>query len=648
MYLFAFLLFHSTQAQHQQRLNGAFSILPLLDSCNVSWDEPGPGSAQSMPIGNGDIGLNLWVEKNGDLVFYISKTDAWGAETRPEWDSWMKEGGVLMKLGEVRISLTPSPFNGNTPFHQVLRLHDGEISIKEEEASFRVWVDANNPVIRVEANSPRPAGIKVSLNDWRLGEGDSIIPAEKDRLTWYHENRATTDSHLAGLVFGATIKAKGLLRKDATTLQSGPANGSKLISIYPLTKAPVSTAALSARHPGHAAGSSPGVPAVSLVPSWHSQLERQINTIDRLALEQTRTAHRTWWDQFWHRSWVFVHGDQQADATTKGYVLQRYITACAGRGAFPIKFNGSIFVVDNPAWRSGGHNVPMSADFRAWGGQYWFQNTRAMYWPRLMAGDFDLMLPLFNMYAKMLPDNTALVKKYYNHDGAYFQETTPFWGGLPYMGPEVEALYTHHYFTPILELSMMMLDYYDYTGDTSFARNTLLPIASAGTTFFDKHFGRDIMGKLLLDPDNSIEMFWKVRDPAPDIAALHAILPRLIHLPGTLVDAAQRDAWESSSPNCLPCPSAPALITSPSCCPIPVRKPLSHLTRRIPSSTPFIPIGSTDFTDPISKWPVPLFSIESSAIGDAGSRTPSRRLCWGSPIWPGNILLSISPVKTLL
>ncbi|HEY8967897.1 MAG TPA: DUF5703 domain-containing protein, partial [Puia sp.] len=41
-------------------------LLTQLDSCNVSWNEPGPGPAESMPIGNGDIGLNVWVEKNGD------------------------------------------------------------------------------------------------------------------------------------------------------------------------------------------------------------------------------------------------------------------------------------------------------------------------------------------------------------------------------------------------------------------------------------------------------------------------------------------------------------------------------------------------------------------------------------------------------
>jgi Domain of unknown function (DUF5703) len=28
-----------------------------------------------MPLGNGDIGINAWVETNGDLCFYIGKTD---------------------------------------------------------------------------------------------------------------------------------------------------------------------------------------------------------------------------------------------------------------------------------------------------------------------------------------------------------------------------------------------------------------------------------------------------------------------------------------------------------------------------------------------------------------------------------------------
>ena len=529
------------------------STASRLDSYNVSWNTPGPGSAASMPLGNGDIGLNVWVDPGGDLLFYISKTDAWGGEKDSLADSWMQQGGVLMKLGLIRVSLSPNPFAGASVtagamattgaapggFRQTLRLRQGEIDITEGEGAaavnYRIWVDANHPVIRVEASGGRPFQTTVTLHDWRLHQGDTIVPDQLSRISWYHRNPSAGDPrlgdpHLANITFGAILEGSGLDRKDDSTLGSGTPKIAQLISIHPLTATTPATAA------------------------YLELLAGQARSTRSLALATTRQAHRQWWQQFWDRSYIYLHSHEHddvqnnatADSITQGYILQRFVTACAGRGAWPIKFNGSIFVVDNPGWAAHGQSHPMNADFRAWGGQYWFQNTRPMYWPRLAAGDFDLMLPLFNMYLRMLPGNTAAVKQYYGHGGAYFQETSPFWGGLPFMGPNEQALYTHHYFTPILELSMMLLDYYQYTGDEPFARKYLLPIASAGLEFFDRHFPRDDDGRLLLDPDNSIEMFWKVHDPAPDIAGLRAVLTRMLQLPDDLAVGALKKQWRKT------------------------------------------------------------------------------------------------------
>jgi alpha-L-fucosidase 2 len=500
-----------------------------VDAYNVSWHIPGPGSAASMPLGNGDIGLNVWVDTGGDLLFYVSKTDAWGGEKDTAADPWMQQGGVLMKLGLIRVSLSPSPLTAGGPFRQVLRLREGEIGITEGKGAamvnYRIWVDANHPVIHVEIAGRRPANINVTLGDWRLHQGDTILPSPRKRLVWYHRNPSSgdprlADPHLADITFGATLEGSGLIRKDDSTLTSAAPSARRLISIHPLTE---TTAAIA---------------------QYLTRLDKQRAASDAIDINTALDAHHRWWGRFWDRSYVFVRGDATADSVTRGYILQRFVTACAGRGAYPIKFNGSIFVVDNPDWKRNGRVTPMNADFRAWGGQYWFQNTRPMYWPRLMAGDFDLMMPLFRMYRNMLPGNSALVQKYYGHDGAYFQETSPFWGGLPFMGPGEQALYTHHYFTPVLELSMMMLDYYDYTGDVGFARQYLLPVASAGLEFFGRHFPRDSAGRLLLDPDNSIEMFWKVHDPAPDIAGLHAVLTRMLRLPAALAPAPLKDRWQ--------------------------------------------------------------------------------------------------------
>ena len=114
-----------------------------LDAYNCVWTTPSEGSAGSMPLGNGDLGLNLWVEKSGDVVFYISKTDAWDAHVR------------LLKLGRVRITLDPNPFVEGAPFQQTLKLRQGQIEITGGEGqaavTLKVWVDANRPVVRVEA-----------------------------------------------------------------------------------------------------------------------------------------------------------------------------------------------------------------------------------------------------------------------------------------------------------------------------------------------------------------------------------------------------------------------------------------------------------------------------------------------------------------
>ena len=69
-----------------------------VDAYNVVWNSPSKDSSGSMPLGNGDIGVNAWVEENGDLLLYVSKTDAWSENVR------------LLKLGRVRLRLTPNPF----------------------------------------------------------------------------------------------------------------------------------------------------------------------------------------------------------------------------------------------------------------------------------------------------------------------------------------------------------------------------------------------------------------------------------------------------------------------------------------------------------------------------------------------------------
>ena len=348
-----------------------------LENYNVIWESPSKDHNGSMPIGNGDIGMNVWVEPNGDLVFYISKTDAWSENCR------------LLKLGRVRVKLSPNPIVVGGPFKQTLRLRQGEILIEagagEKAVTIRVWCDANRPVIYVEADGSSPLEMRATLEVWRKKERklgskeiisayglhggplpavvhpDKVLGNQKDRIVWYHRNEKSiwennlkhqgmatwidkANDPLLHRTFGGCIRGEGLVAEDATTLKSARPQKRVVLSIYP-----VSTQAATAD-------------------AWLKQVDESIaQNSPGGDLEKHRAKHRAWWNGFWNRSWIRATGSANAEAVSRGYTLQRWISACAGRGVHPIKFNGTIFNVDGAGF---------DADYRAWGGPYWWQNTR--------------------------------------------------------------------------------------------------------------------------------------------------------------------------------------------------------------------------------------------------------------------------------
>ena len=101
---------------------------------------------------------------------------------------------------------------------------------------------------------------------------------------------------------------------------------------------------------------------------------------------------------------------------TQGYALQRFISACAGRGQYPIKFNGSLFTVD----ATEGDGSKYNPDYRRWGGPYWFQNTRLPYSSMLADGDVDLTDAFFRMYRDAFPLAGGRTKLYFNHEWRTF------------------------------------------------------------------------------------------------------------------------------------------------------------------------------------------------------------------------------------
>lgn len=538
----------------------------------VTWNSLGTDENSSMPLGNGDIALNAWTEQNGDIVLLLAKGDAWSENTQ------------LLKLGRVRVSLSPNPFVGNQAFTQTLHLENGQIEIGAGKNAVSIWVDANHPIVRVVAKTAKPVIIKAVSEVWRtqkyhrtqsqigatqLGHWewnsdpdgvdfypDTILATHNNSIAWCHFNIASMypvvfeREHLGALLskypdpilhrcFGVVMKGQGMKSDRNLTLESQKPSTNSEIDIYALTEQTKSPE------------------------TWLNDMDKKIAATEVVKTADAWKVHENWWRSFWNRSWINITGSDDARKVAQGYAMQRFMTACAGRGQYPVKFNGSLFTV--------GHDLPADSisneashdpDYRRWGPCYWNQNTRHIYWPLIASGDYDLLMPWFNMYLNALPLAKDRTKLYYHHNGASFIETIFFWGlpnlmdfGWDNAKPDPASSFMRYHIQGGLEVVMQMLDYYDNTQDKAFLQKSLLPFSDAILTYYDGHWKRDEHGKIVMSPSQSIETYQvNAVNPTPDVAGLWAVVNALQKLPGSLSTQAQKDLWSHLEKSLPPVP----------------------------------------------------------------------------------------------
>lgn len=147
------------------------------------------------------------------------------------------------------------------------------------------------------------------------------------------------------------------------------------------------------------------------------------------SFEDVSERTSAWWNDYWDKSYIVVETPDRVTGynITRAYVLQKWMLACAGRGNYPIKFNGSIFTVD-PVFTKKDCNY--NPDYRLWGPDYWWQNTRLMYHPMFKSGDFDIMKVLFRHYISILPVLKENARVIWNSEGAVNPETATIFGSF--------------------------------------------------------------------------------------------------------------------------------------------------------------------------------------------------------------------------
>lgn len=500
------------------------------------WTTPSLNSAGSMPCGGHDVGMNVWVE-NGDVMIYVSKS------------GMLDENNTLLKAGRLRLHVSGDPFCGRD-FEQRLCLEDGAIYIRGKGVEIRLWADVFQPDIFMEISSGSKCDATLSYESWRYRDrtvtkaecqqgsykwnipkdcttfADSIS-AGTSSLSFRHKNRDYT-------VFDYTVAREGLdsIKAELYNPLGGTAFGGTLYA------------------PGFAfGGTSVGTYASTDFKAWNYKAagitKAAVNfslyssgdrAVPRLLAKASRKRSARWWHEFWQRSYITAESDGAQMA--RNYELFRYMLGCNAYGAYPTKFNGSLFTFD-PIFAD--PKCPFTPDFRKWGGgTMTAQNQRLVYWPMLKSGDTDMMRAQFDTYLRMLPNATRRTQFYWGHDGASFSEQiencglpnpTEYGKHKPGDDPGMDRnAWLEYQWDTVLEFCSMILQAHRYAGMDI---TEYEPLIRQSLVFFDEHYQYlarklgvkplNADGKLMLYPSSGCETYKMAYNPASVIAALKTV-----------------------------------------------------------------------------------------------------------------------------
>lgn len=557
--------------------NLAMSQLPELKDYNVIWNTQSKNSSESMPVGGGDIGLNVWVEDNV-IYAYFSRSGTFD------------EHNTFLKLGRLKLELTPNPFTQGDGFKQELVLEDGYVKIEQNGVEVKFWVDVFQPVIHIDVVGKDKIEVQLSYENWRYKDkpvkgrannansykwapqGDIITYADsikfkKEGVLFYHRNRPHT-------VFDVAVKQQGLenykhaMMNPLKELTFGGFmygdNFSPHETYYGVYRdADFKGFTLKSNEPSkwHTLKVQLFTKQTDELKTWKTALFSQVKAYKKSSKNAKKNSVG-WWNDFWDRSFIYTkkrasHLKDTVYQIGQNYQLFRYMLGTNAYGQYPTKFNGGLYTYD-PYYVDS--TFTFSPDFRNWGGgTMTAQNQRLVYFPMLKSGDFDMMKSQFKFYMRMLKNAELRSQVYWNHKGASFTEQIENYG-LPNPseygwkrpvdydpGMQYNAWLEYQWDT-VLEFCKMMLDQYYYAGLNV---EPYIEFVLSSLRFFDEHYQYlarkrgaktfDANGDLIIYPGSAAETYKMSTNANATISGLKVIIKKVLDLPTSWVSENNRN-----------------------------------------------------------------------------------------------------------
>jgi hypothetical protein len=482
----------------------ATSTAGIVRQSDIVLDRPNLSDTQYMPLGNGSLGVAEWAA-NG-FTAQLNRSDTMPGRRSP---------------GQVTIPGL-SALATASDFHGTLDIYDGVLRESGGGETMTAWVPANSDELIIDVTGANPDSTQTaSVNLWSGRTPDAAAEGAIGALadTWADDTPTTgsgaTFGSLAAITAAGRDVAASVTNSETVTVTFKPnADGSYRV--------------------------------VVAAPHWAGG--DAMATAQRLlgAPATSQRQQEAWWHRYWANTGLLEmsSSDGVAQYLQSIRTLYLYTEAASMRGEYPGSQAGVAdmfnFSEDHQDWYPAGT---------------WFWNLRTQIATNIASGNYELNIPIFNLYLDNLPALEAWTKAqmgglpgicipetmrfngngYQNDstpdsDASCREASNPTWNGLT--------------ITTGTELSLWIWQQYENTRDLSFLRR-YYPLIEQSAIFLlaYQRVGSD---GYLHAIANSHEDQWGVQDPTTDLAADQALFPvvaqaaRVLHTDGGLAAEAKK------------------------------------------------------------------------------------------------------------
>ncbi len=503
-----------------------FDVSNYLEKHDVVFRTPQLGGYEGLPLGNGDISIMQWTTEDG-LRLAINKNDVW---TQPDEEAPMQ----LRSCGRLEVCF-------GRPLNDWLYLQDFEtrLSIGEAKATYKV----KTPFCRVDAQTKVDTESNLIVIDIDF---DDMEPSCETELrfslerygsrafrSWYASVERNVSAGL-GRPTSGVVDDIIYITEVFSGEQDVPVSLAAVL--LPKTNTKVECRRRNSRCAELLMSFVGKVSATLLVAvesgtNGTETLRKAIQTLHaaREDILQVEVRHRSWWRDYWNRSFLHLtkEGEEVAyDYLENLYYIQLYALACASRGEYPMLFNGGTFL-----W---------NRDVRNWvNPHHW--NLQQSYWALEAANRPELVEPYLKAYIRIMPQAREYARKMKKVSrGIVISEMHDFAGRM---------LGHHGALTPASQIAMQFWNHYLYNPDKELLYSYVYPFIKECADFYAEYARWDDERKeYIISPASPYECPEGecFTNTVSDLTMVRYIVPKAIYLAQLLgMDEDRVQVWNN-------------------------------------------------------------------------------------------------------